>query len=114
LCMLLSGELLNVDAPPPPIFYPGTLILPPPQKPKVGLAWMTYLEPPLAKLVTPPRSAIVERTDKGGLLMIAIIERFNVANPEHITVAREIEVALAAVEAFLWPPDAGRRGGYRH
>ena len=88
--------------------------MPPPQKPKVGLAWMTYLEPPLAKLVTPPRSAIVERTDKGGLLMIAIIERFNVANPEHITVAREIEVALAAVEAFLWPPDAGRRGGYRH
>jgi len=114
LCSLLSRELLRVDAPPPPIFYPGTLILPPPRKPKIGLAWMTYLEPPLASLVTPPRSAIVERTDEGGLLMIATMDRFSIANPKHMAVAREIEATLAAADAFLWPPDTGRRGAYRH
>jgi len=70
--------------------------------PKVRLAWMTYLTPRFARLVTPPKSAIVDRTPEGGLLMIATADRFNVANPQHMKVAREIEAALAPVNALPW------------
>ena len=70
--------------------------------PKLQLAWMTYLAPRFALLVTPPKSAIVERTPEGGLLMIASEERFSVANPEHLRVAREIEASLAPVNALPW------------
>jgi len=70
------------------------------------LAWMTYLSPRFAPLVTPPRSALVERTDNGGLLMMATEERFTIANPRHVAVAREIATAIAPVNALPWPPDA--------
>jgi hypothetical protein len=94
-CATGSSELLRLS---PSIQQTGT--------PKIGLAWMTYLGPFLAPLVTPPRSALVERTAEGGLLMIATEERFSVANPRHMKVAREIDAALAPVNALPWPPDA--------
>jgi len=70
------------------------------------MAWMSYLSARFAPLVVPPRSAIVEHPQGGGLLMIATEERFDVANPAHLGVAREIEAALAPVNALPWPPDA--------
>ena len=42
----------------------------------LGLAWMSYVPPRFAPLITPPRCAIAERTAKGGLLMSATAETF--------------------------------------
>ncbi len=73
--------------------------------PQFELAWMTYLSPRFAALVTPPSSATVERLLGGGLLMIATEERFSASNPTHLSVARDIERAMAPVNALPWPPD---------
>lgn len=71
-----------------------------------GLQWVTYLSPRFAPMVTPPASAVTEYLPDGGLLMIATEERFDVDNPRHLAVARDIEDALAPVNALPWPPDA--------
>ena len=70
------------------------------------IAWMSYVAPRFAPLITPPPSAIVERTARGGLLMAATAETFRVDNPAHLAVARDILTALAPFEALPWPPDA--------
>ena len=70
------------------------------------LAWMSYVSPRFASLVTPPPSAIAERTAQGGLLMAATKETFRVDNPAHLAVAQDILKALAPFEALPWPPDA--------
>lgn len=76
------------------------------KQPMFRMAWMTYLSPRFAPMVTSPASAIVERPANGGLLMIATDdERFDIANPQHIAVARDIEAALAPVNALPWPPE---------
>jgi Immunity protein 52 len=75
-------------------------------RPWFGLEWMTYLSPRFAPMVTPPRSAIVERLASGGLLMMATEERFETKNPSHLSAARDIEAALAPINALPWPPDA--------
>ncbi len=74
--------------------------------PKFSLAWMTYVSPRFAPMVTPPRSAIVESVPGGGLLMIATEERFSASNPIHLSVARDIDSAMAPINALPWPPDA--------
>ena len=81
-----------------------------PSKHFLDLAWMTYLEPALARKVAPPRDVLVERTHDGGLLMIAAEETFDTANPAHMAAARSISKALASVNAEeekewerLWP-----------
>jgi hypothetical protein len=75
-------------------------------RPFFGLAWMTYISPRFAPMITPPRTAISERVPGGGLLMIATEERFSADNPAHLAVARDIEAALEPVNALPWPPDA--------
>jgi hypothetical protein len=70
------------------------------------LAWMSYVSPRFARLITPPPSAIVERTAQGGLLMAATEETLSVDNPNHLAAAAEILKALAPFEALPWPPDA--------
>jgi hypothetical protein len=77
-----------------------------PRRPTFKMAWISYLSARFAPLVTPPRSASSERVPGGGLLMIATPDRFDVADPTHLAVAREIEAALAPVNALPWPPDA--------
>jgi hypothetical protein len=74
-------------------------------RPTFKMAWITYLSPRFAPMVTPPHSAIVEYTPQGGILMTATKERFDVTNPVHLAVAREIEAALAPVNTLSWPPD---------
>ena len=71
-----------------------------------GLAWMSYVAPRFAPLITPPPSVIVERTAEGGLLMAATAETFRVDEPAHLAAARDILKALAPFEAPPWPPDA--------
>lgn len=73
--------------------------------PRFDLAWMTCLSPRFASLVTPPSSAIVEQLPGGGLLMIATEERFSANNPTHLSAARDIDSAIAPVNALPWPPD---------
>jgi immunity protein 52 of polymorphic toxin system len=89
--------------------YPWSLLKlrtkPDPPRPRFSLAWMTYISPRFAPMITPPRSAISERLPSGALLMIATEERFETENPAHLAVAREIEAALAPVNALPWPPD---------
>ncbi|HUK10792.1 MAG TPA: Imm52 family immunity protein [Stellaceae bacterium] len=105
-CGVRSSEMNALETPTPSIVLPGPIILPPRQPTKFRLAWMSYLSPSFAPLVTPPRSALVTRTAEGALLMIATEERFSVANSQHMKVARDIEAALAPVNALPWPPDA--------
>lgn len=65
--------------------------------------WINYVAPRLAHLVTPPKSAIVEYQPNGGLLMSATEETFLVSNPHHMAVARDIEAALAPLNALPCP-----------
>ncbi|MGH6853443.1 MAG: Imm52 family immunity protein [Methylocella sp.] len=64
--------------------------------------WIQYLCPWLASLVTPPASAIVEHLPNGGLLMSATAQTFDVGNPAHMTVARDIAAAIAPLNALPW------------
>jgi hypothetical protein len=70
------------------------------------LGWMSYISPRFASLVTPPKSAIVEYRPNGALFMAATDETFVTANPQHMAVARDIEAAIAPLNALPWPPDA--------
>ncbi|MGA7655238.1 MAG: Imm52 family immunity protein [Methylocella sp.] len=70
------------------------------------LAWMSYVAPRFAPLITPPPAAIYERTAQGGLLLSATEETFRVDNPAHLAAAQGILKALAPFEALPWPPDA--------
>lgn len=72
--------------------------------PVLRLAWITYLSPQLARLISPPASAIVERRPDGGLLMAATKETFVTSNPNHLAVGREILEACAPLNALPWPP----------
>jgi len=65
--------------------------------------WMTYLSPPLAGLVSPPSSAIIERMPDGGLLISATAERFDVENPHHVAVYDEIQASTAPLRQVEWP-----------
>jgi hypothetical protein len=77
-----------------------------PPRPQFQMAWITYLSPRFAPMVTPPRSAITEYTPEGGIIMIATKDRFEISNPAHMAVARDIQEAIAPVNALPWPPDA--------
>ncbi len=70
------------------------------------IGWTSYVAPRFAPLITPPPSAIYERTAQGGLLMSATAETFRVDNPAHLAVAQDILKVLAPFEALPWPPDA--------
>jgi len=67
------------------------------------LAWISYVAPRFASLITPPASAVVERRPDGGLLMAATDETFDTANPKHLAVARDIEAAAAPFNALPYP-----------
>jgi hypothetical protein len=74
-------------------------------RPRFSLAWMTYISQRFAPMITPPPTAISERLPNGALVMIATKERFETEDPAHLAVARDIEAALAPVNALPWPPD---------
>jgi hypothetical protein len=76
------------------------------QETNVYLGWMSYVAPRFASLITPPPTAIAERTSQGGLLLSATQDTFRVDNPAHLAAAQDILKALAPFEALPWPPDA--------
>ncbi len=73
--------------------------------PYYRIGWISYVGPRFAHLITPPRSAIVERQPNGGLLMAATDETFSVSNPVHLAAAKDILAAVAPLNALPWPPD---------
>lgn len=76
------------------------------RRPFFGMAWVSYLSPRFAPMVTPAASAITEHLPDGGLLTTATKERFDVDNPNHVAAARAIAASLEPVNALPWPPDA--------
>jgi len=75
----------------------------------VHLAWMSYVSPHFAPMMTPPPSAVVERRPNGGLFLAATRDVFETANPAHLAVAREIEAALQPLNRIPNPNDAPYR-----
>ncbi|MGB6176613.1 MAG: Imm52 family immunity protein, partial [Methylocella sp.] len=66
-------------------------------------AWIKYLCPWVASLVTPPPAPVsVEHLPNGGLLMSATTETFDVENPAHMAAARAIAAAIAPLTALPW------------
>jgi hypothetical protein len=74
-------------------------------RPRFNGGWITYLAAPFAAKIVPPRSAKCEAAN-GGLMMVATEETFQVDNPAHMSVASEIDAALAPINVLPWPPDA--------
>ena len=72
---------------------------------KFHFGWINYVSPRFAPRVTPPKSAIVEYRPNGGLLMAATDETFITSNPQHLAAARDIQAALAPLNALPWPID---------
>jgi hypothetical protein len=73
--------------------------------PHYRLAWISYVGPRFAPLITPPATGIVERQPDGGLLMAATDATFVTSNPAHLAVANDILAALAPLNALPWPPE---------
>lgn len=94
-CAAYPWDLINL--------WPDTVSV---GRPTFEMAWITYLSPRFAPMVTAPASAIVEYTPQGGIVMAATNDRFDVNNAAHLAAAREIEAAIAPVNALPWPPDA--------
>jgi Immunity protein 52 len=86
--------------------YPSDLTDLWPKDQKFHFGWMNNISPHFAPLITPPSSAIVEYRRDGALFMAATDETFITANPRHVAVARDIEAAIAPLNALPWPPDA--------
>ena len=72
------------------------------------LAWISYVAPRFAQLVTPPPGVVVERRPDGGLLMAATTDTFATADPAHLAAARAIYAALTPFNAVPWTPEAGK------
>jgi hypothetical protein len=68
-----------------------------------GRAWMKYISPWLAEMITPPPTVLAERLPNGGLLMSATTETFDVDNPEHMKAAQDMEKAIAPLNRLPWP-----------
>ncbi len=75
---------------------------------KLDLAWISYVGPRFAHLITPPPNAVVERRPDGGLLMAATAETFSTINPAHVAAARAIKIALEPFNAVPWTPETGK------
>ncbi len=72
------------------------------------LAWISYVAPRFAMLVTPPPTVVVEHRPDGGLLMAATADRFTMADPAHLAAAQAIQAASQAFNAVPWTPKFGK------
>jgi len=83
--------------------YPDTLFKLVPCNTYFHQAWIQYLCPWLASLVTPPPvPVIIERLPNGGLLMSATRETFDIENSAHMAAARDIAAAIAPLNDLPW------------
>jgi len=85
-------------------------------------AWIVYLAPQLAGLITPPRDVLVEPLPNGGLVMSATTDTFDVENPAHLAAARAIAAAIADLNKlpcadlgpwYKWASDDGTAHGQK-
>ncbi|MGA2087427.1 MAG: Imm52 family immunity protein [Stellaceae bacterium] len=60
--------------------------------------WITYLSPAYAQKISPPRTATVEQTPGGGLLMLATEEPFTATNPAHVAAVDAIQACLKPIQ----------------
>lgn len=67
-------------------------------------SWMQYLAKPLAELIAPPDSVLVEHLLDGGLLMSATTDKFDVNDPAHVAGARAIGAATLPLEELPYVP----------
>ncbi|RKH68542.1 immunity 52 family protein [Corallococcus llansteffanensis] len=67
-----------------------------------SLGWMTYLSSRLGTVPPLPAPVRIEPVEGRGTLIVLTPERFTVANPEHIALARRVRDLLARAE--LMPP----------
>jgi len=67
--------------------------------------WMQYLSAPLARLMIPPPTAIVEQLPNGGILMSVTDETFDPDNSTHLAVARDIAAATASLNSLPYVRD---------
>ena len=65
--------------------------------------WIQYLNPWLARKITPLSTAPSEHLPNGGLLMTATTETFDVDNPAHLKSAQDMAAAMAPLNALPWP-----------
>jgi hypothetical protein len=70
------------------------------------MVWIQYLCPWLAQKFSPPSTALVEPLPNGGLLMSAATENFDVKNPKHLAVARDMAAAMAPLDKLFWSSEA--------
>lgn len=80
----------------------------PARRDDLPLAWISYVAPSFAPLVTPPTSVVIEHRPDGGLLMAATAETFAMADPTHLAAAQAIQTALMAYNAVPWTPEFGK------
>ncbi len=66
-------------------------------------AWAIYLAERLARRVTPPAKAVVERRASDGLFVSAARDVFDPSNPAEVAAADAIEASLAPLKP--WPQD---------
>lgn len=64
-------------------------------------SWMTYLSAPLAARVTLRPGIITERTEDGGLFLIATEQTFDANQEEHIQAAAAISAVVAPLDVVL-------------
>ena len=69
------------------------------------VAWIAYLSPSLAAGVAPPPEIAWQRTPGGGMILSAVQERLDQANPEHLRRSRVLEAIM--------DERVGRVGPYR-
>ena len=68
-------------------------------------AWMSYVSPRFAPLVTPPPGVIAERCPNGGLFMAATAEMFRTADPRHLGATQSMDAALLPLNRLDYPID---------
>jgi hypothetical protein len=77
----------------------------PEPRPPFETAWIAYLSAPLAGGLTPPPEIASERTPGGGLILSAVRERLDPANPEHMRRARMLQAIMTEqVGVERWTP----------
>jgi hypothetical protein len=97
LAMLAMSDIYNVDW---CSAYPDNIMDLWQRDQTYRMPWMCYIKPAWVLLITPPKTAIVEYQPNDALFMSAAAETLIIANPAHLAVARDIEAAIAPLNAL--------------
>ena len=71
--------------------------------PNLRSGWMIYLAPQYAERMVPPPVAIVEPAVRGGMLLLATEQQFDMENPAHLAAADAIQIALEPLQSMIPP-----------